>query len=150
MYGSKPDEGKTMENAMKDDKKTTGGQTGFSLVEVLVATLVLAVGLLTIAAAFAQGMLALAATPAHITAKEVAASVVDELTVRMDAGQSLPSTMPSRRICQSNGVCQDYEVAINVTGNVDGINGLSSVEVTVSYTASGMRRSYVKTINLGS
>ena len=137
---------------MDSEKKSTGGQAGFTLMEVLVALVVLTAGLLAIAAFLTQGMQILAGTPTQLAAKEIAATVIDEITVSRDAGDPwLPVATP-RNICTGQGEnvrCRSFDVTTNVTNNADGIVGLTRVVVTVSYTVSGMRRQYTKTFNMG-
>jgi type IV pilus assembly protein PilV len=71
---------------MKSNEKSAGSQSGFTLVEVMVAMVVLTVGLLTIAAVFAQGVRIITQTPMQLAAKELANEIIDDLTVRRDAG----------------------------------------------------------------
>ena len=71
---------------MNNIEKSTGGQSGFTLVEVLIAMVVLAFGLLSIAGAFANGMVILVGTPVQLAAKEMAYEIIDDCIVRRDAG----------------------------------------------------------------
>lgn len=137
---------------MNVQKQSTGCQSGFTLMEVLVALFVLAVGLLTIAAVLAQSMQILAGTPMQLAAKELAATVIDEITVSKDAGEPwLPVNGP-RQICNGqapNIKCQSFDVNTNIVDNADDIAGLTRVEVTVGYMVSGIRRQYIKTVYMG-
>ena len=137
---------------MKGNNKSAHGQSGFTLVEVMIATIVLGIGMTALGYSFAHGMLILAATPMQLSAKEVAATVIDELTVRRDSGEQLPSAGSStREVCFGQGQnikCQDFGVETRVTNNADGINGLARVEVTIVYKVGNATRRYVKTINL--
>ena len=129
------------------------GQSGFTLVEMIIATLVLAVGLLMIAAAFTNGMRILAATPMQIAAKELAATVIDDLTLQKDTGLPLSPSNGARQVCtgqEPNRVCQTFNVETKITDNADGVIGLRHIEVTVTYTSGGIARRYVKATNLGS
>jgi len=74
---------------MENKNKSTNGQSGFTLVEVLIATVVLAAGLLSIAQAFTQGMLILANTPVQLAAKELAFEIIDDYVVLNDAGLAI-------------------------------------------------------------
>jgi prepilin-type N-terminal cleavage/methylation domain-containing protein len=75
----------------KKSEKSMDGQSGFTLVEVLIAVAVLAFGLLSIAASFTQGMLILANTPIQLAAKELAFEIIDDYVMRRDA--SIPITL---------------------------------------------------------
>ena len=137
---------------MKIHMKSTGGQPGFSLVEVIIALFVLLVGLLTIAAAFTNGMRILAATPTQLAAKELAATIIDDLTISKDTGGTLAGSgdaFVERTVCSGTGnICRTFEVKTKITDDAE-VVGLSHVEVTVRYMAGGIRRHYVKAINLG-
>ena len=137
-----------MKPIMKSIKKTAGRQSGFTLVEVLIAMVVLTVGLLVIAAAFSQGMLVLAGTPMQLAAKELADEIIDDYTVRKDAGTL--GTMNYGRQPTVRRITRDgraFDVDINVTSNFNPAtaNVDVRVEVTVSYQVGGRPRSYTTT-----
>jgi prepilin-type N-terminal cleavage/methylation domain-containing protein len=67
-------------------EKSAGAEDGFTLVEVLIAMIILAIGLLSIATAFAQGMVLLVNTPVQLAAKELAFEIIDDYVVRKDTG----------------------------------------------------------------
>ena len=124
---------------MKTNEKAAGNQSGFTLIEVMLAILVLAVGLLIIAAGFAQGMRILADAPVILAAKEAAASVADELAVEREVQNKNPVT--GQRIKNISG--QAYTVNIDVR---PGVNGDWDVDLTVPY--SGGTRMYSTTTTI--
>jgi len=141
---------------MKTDKKRAGGQSGFTLIEVMIATIILGVGLLTIAAGFIDGMRILASAPMQVAAKEVAASVIDDLTAARDSGAlTLINGARTNRTVTSclgtdshgNPNCYDFTVDTSIR-NSENVAGLFHIEITVTYTAGGIKRSYIKTTDL--
>jgi prepilin-type N-terminal cleavage/methylation domain-containing protein len=139
---------------MNNDKKPISSQSGFTLIEVLVAMLVLTVGLLTIAGVFANGMRVLAGTPMQLAAKELAATEIDNLTIAAETGQAITSSNgPVPHTICPNGAgpgrnCQEFGVQRRVVENTNGVQGLAHVEVIVTYMAGGVQHRYVKTTNL--
>lgn len=129
---------------MEKIKKPAGGQSGFSLVEVLIATLVLAVGLLSVASAFTHGMLILANTPIQLAAKELAYEIIDEIVLRYDADStSIPPGQyllngTIRQVREGRG----FDAEANVTIIPDPNPGLTVV-ATVTYTINGNARTYI-------
>jgi len=85
---------------MKNRNKTNN-ESGFTLIEVLIATIVLAIGLLSIAQAFAQGMLILINTPVQLAAKELAFEIIDNYVVLGEAGE--PAAPISQNITTRDG-----------------------------------------------
>jgi len=127
---------------MKIIKKTAGNQSGFTLIEVMIAALVLAVGLLSVASAFTQGMLILANTPMQLAAKELAYEIIDEIAIKYDAddtsileGQYLMDGS-IRQIREGRVFDAEANVIIN-----PGSPGLT-VTATVVYTINGHARTY--------
>lgn len=117
----------------------TGDQSGFTLIEVLIAALILAVGLLTIASAFARGMIILANTPTQLAAKELAYAIIDDIIVQYDA-QLFPLT---QEICKNEASCEWNGRFFRVGPVVISPNPAAdeasppSVDVTVTVTWSG-------------
>jgi len=117
-----------MENRNKSD-----GQSGFTLIEVLIATVVLAAGLLSIAQAFTQGMLILANTPVQLAAKELAFEIIDNYVVLHDA------EIPCAGI--NDGVETRDGRSFHVDATIDDFTNLSTcdlnqVTITVTYCTS--------------
>ena len=108
--------------------KAAGSQSGFTLIEVMIATFILLVGLLSLAAAFTQGMIIIADLPYTLAAKEAAAAVADTLAVQRDAQSILPVN-GQRNIVINN---QNYTVTINVRQGQPGQNWFD-VDLTVPY-----------------
>ena len=82
-------------------RNKTNNESGFTLIEVLIATIVLAIGLLSIAQAFAQGMLILVNTPVQLAAKELAFEIIDNYVVLGEAGE--PAAPISQHITTRDG-----------------------------------------------
>lgn len=64
--------------------RATNHQRGFALVEVLIATMVLAFGLLSIAAAFTQGLTQLTGSGLDVLAREKAAEAIESVFTARD------------------------------------------------------------------
>lgn len=109
------------------------GQSGFTLIEVLIATLILMIGLLSVATAFSQGMLILAGTNAQLTAKEFAYAIVDDIIVKYDAKQ-FPLAQEICAIpmsCVWNGKFFSLDSLV-ITPNAPLIEAATEVNVTVT------------------
>jgi len=107
------------------------GESGFTLVEVLIATLVLAIGLLSIAQAFAQGMVILVNTPTQLAAKEFAFEIIDDYVVLCEA--NLPLTpIGEGPLTTRDG--RTFLVSAATSGT--DCNNIVTVDVTVSYCTS--------------
>jgi len=61
-----------------------GNQSGFTLVEAMVATIILSGGLLALALAFAQGMIAMLTSHCHQIAKEKASEAIETVSTSRD------------------------------------------------------------------
>jgi len=96
-------------------------QSGFTLIEVLIATLVLAIGLLTIAASFTKGALILVNTPMQLAAKELAYEIINDYVVNKDAYPTLdPETIDkSIRTKDERDFYVITEVAPNISDRCD-------------------------------
>jgi hypothetical protein len=64
--------------------KTTGTSSGFSLVETMIATVVLGCGLLALATGFAQGMMMMSTSHYHQIAKEKASEAIESVFTSRD------------------------------------------------------------------
>lgn len=71
---------------MKIKGKSTGGQSGFTLIEVMLATVILGIGLLAVADAFTRGMLIQSRSPLHAIAQEQAEIAFQDVRFRQDSG----------------------------------------------------------------
>jgi prepilin-type N-terminal cleavage/methylation domain-containing protein len=65
-------------------KESHGKQSGFTLVETLMAVLILSGGLLALATAFAQGMIVMSSAHYHQIAKEKASEAIESVTTSRD------------------------------------------------------------------
>jgi hypothetical protein len=65
-------------------KRIHGSYSGFSLVETLIAMLVLSSGLLALASAFAQGMIIMSSAHSHQIAKEKASEAIESVFTSRD------------------------------------------------------------------
>lgn len=129
-------------------KKSAGGQSGFTLVEVMIATVILTVGLLGVAFFFSRGMLILAGTPTQLAAKELAEELVDHYTLLRDTGDtSWRVAGRSSEICSANERPDDCRLTRhgrNFRAETNIFNdGDWRVEITVFYMSpNGNERSY--------
>lgn len=69
-----------------NNNKHIKNQSGFTLVEVMIAMVILAIGLLALASAFTQGAVILANTPTHLAAKELANAIIDNMQIQHESG----------------------------------------------------------------
>jgi prepilin-type N-terminal cleavage/methylation domain-containing protein len=69
---------------MRTIKKPCGNQSGFTLVETLMAIVVLSGGLLALATAFAQGMIIMMSSHPHQVAKEKASEAIESVFTSRD------------------------------------------------------------------
>jgi prepilin-type N-terminal cleavage/methylation domain-containing protein len=69
---------------MPTAKETHGKQSGFTLVETLMAIVILSGGLLALATAFAQGMIIMSSAHYHQVAKEKASEAIESVTTSRD------------------------------------------------------------------
>ena len=114
---------------MKNCNKTHN-ESGFTLIEVLIATIVLAIGLLSIAQAFAQGMLILVNTPVQLAAKELAFEIIDDFVVLGEAGK------PVEPISQNITTRDGRTFLASASPVIDPSSGDLVVDVVVTYCTS--------------
>ena len=114
--------------------RASGGQSGFTFVEVLIAVFVLAVGLLTIAAVFAQGVSILVNTPTQLAAKEWANEIIDEIAVSRDAGLPTP-TYDFKDIENGSRLLADVRITPSGTDDI-------RVDVTITYPINRRSHTY--------
>ncbi len=69
---------------MPSKKRTDDRRSGFTLVETLIAMLVLSTGLLALATAFAQGMIIMSSSHYHQVAKEKASEAIESVFTSRD------------------------------------------------------------------
>ena len=69
---------------MRIIKRPIGNQSGFTLVETLMATVILCGGLLALATAFAQGMIIMMSSHPHQVAKEKASEAIESVFTSRD------------------------------------------------------------------
>ena len=125
---------------MENIKKSYGGQSGFTLIEVLLATFILAFGLLSVATAFGNGMLILANTPFQLAAKELAYEIIDEITLKYDTDVVI-TTGPYPLENGGKGMMRKdrvFDAVANVTDNGSDL----AVTVTITYLIGGKARIY--------
>jgi prepilin-type N-terminal cleavage/methylation domain-containing protein len=88
-------------------------ERGFSLIEVLVATLVLAAGLLPLAALFAAGVQQMAASTPMMIAREKAREAIESVHAGRDTGQAAWDTINN---VAAGGVFLNDAVALRAPG----------------------------------
>jgi prepilin-type N-terminal cleavage/methylation domain-containing protein len=69
---------------MLTEKEPCGKQSGFTLAETMFAIVILGVGLLALASAFAQGMIIMSTAHYHQIAKEKASEAIESVTTSRD------------------------------------------------------------------
>lgn len=138
------------EATMKINGKLTGNQSGFTLVEVTIASLILLGGLLTIGVAFSQGLQLISQNPLRLIAKEQMARALDEITVDMENRGIIPvstSAVPiTGTVNLPNGKVLNlgqlgFQKNVTVTDN--GGNVLD-IQIDVSYLVAGKRQTHTK------
>jgi prepilin-type N-terminal cleavage/methylation domain-containing protein len=107
-----------MEKLMQPAHDNTGSERGFSLVEVLVATLILTAGLLPLVGLFAAGVQQIAASTPMMIAREKAREAVESVHAARDTGNA---TWANIENVADQGVFVDGAVAIAEPG-ADGLS----------------------------
>ena len=140
---------------MKINEKSTGNQSGFTLLEVLAASFILLTGLLTIGAAFGQGMKILSQLPLQMIAKEKMVEALDNITARLENGAISPvdTTDVTEQLTDvvvlGNGKsidlrALDFRRSIHVTP----VANVWEVKIDVSYTVAGHRKAHTQTVQV--
>jgi prepilin-type N-terminal cleavage/methylation domain-containing protein len=125
---------------MKIREKSTRGQSGFTLIEVMIATVILGVGLLAVADAFARGMLIMSRSPLHAIAQEQAEITIQNIRFMQDSGVAVPNennVAITDELVLPNGKeihLADHGFTRSVTLDATGQRGV----VTISYRAPGL------------
>ncbi|NLT65837.1 MAG: prepilin-type N-terminal cleavage/methylation domain-containing protein [Acidobacteria bacterium] len=83
------------------------GQSGFTLVETMIALIILAGGLLALAGAFAQGMVMVSGTHYHQFAKEKASEAMESVFTARDAGKIPSWDWIQNKSSHPNGIFKD-------------------------------------------
>ena len=122
-----------MNTGMKYEER----ERGFSLIEVLIATVVLALGLLSVATAFTHGMAILANTPVQLAAKELAHDVIDEYVLLKDVADPMFTVAGQEIKTRDN---RDFHVTANPlvppADCAEYPTAELQVDITVSYCSS--------------
>jgi prepilin-type N-terminal cleavage/methylation domain-containing protein len=87
--------------------KAQSSQSGFTLVETLMALLILAGGLLALAGAFVQGMSLVSTTPSHQLAKEKATEAMESVFTSRDSKKIASWDMIQNQSRSPVGIFQD-------------------------------------------
>ena len=72
------------ESSMRTNGKTRPDESGFSLVETLIAMIILSGGLLALASAFSQGLIVMSTSHYHQIAKEKASEAIESVATARD------------------------------------------------------------------
>lgn len=105
---------------MSTRKDAPAGQSGFTLVETLMALLILTGGLLALAAGFAQGMLLASGTNDHQIAKEKASEAMEAVFTSRDARKIPNWNMIQNKSMSAIGIFNDGPRAI-LNAGADGL-----------------------------
>jgi len=127
-----------MEEAMDTKVK---GQAGFSLVELLIAVLILAVGLLGLAELQVSTMKANAQSDSLMVANHLAQKVIEEISAAAGNDPRLVATVTAQTWTGSPFTVAGagaYNVTYDVVSNHGGVTGLSQVTVHVASTGAVM------------
>ena len=140
---------------MKINEKSTGSQSGFTLIEVMAASLILLAGLLTIGAAFGQGMQVLAQLPLQMIAKEKMAEGLDNITASLENGAVTPvdTTVLNEPIMDIVSLGNGRTINLGALGfqrrvRVTPVSNVWEVKIDVSYMTAGRRITHTQTVQV--
>ena len=126
---------------MKNVKKLFRDRAGFSLIEVMIAAVILAGGLLALASLFTQGTVILVSTSTQLAAKELANSIVEDYVIRKDMdtlGNVSQNVIDESKTWNGKSYDTKTDIRIDSDGNFRLI-------VTVFYQVGNATRSYTTT-----
>jgi len=98
-------------------KGSRGSQSGFTIIETMIATIILGGGLLAVALAFAQGMIYMSSSHYHQIAKEKASEAIESVYTARD---NRVLTWAQIRNTSNTGIFLDGARPLNVPGR-DGL-----------------------------
>ncbi|MDR1728985.1 MAG: prepilin-type N-terminal cleavage/methylation domain-containing protein [Acidobacteriota bacterium] len=138
---------------MKAKGVTGDSQSGFTFIEVMFATIILGIGLLTIGASFGQGLRILEQGPVKLIVKEKIAAERDRITADWDNSRTAPvdsDQMVTEIINLPNGKTLDLStmgfrkiVTVTSSGN------MRYVIITIQYTVGGRTHRIRGNVSLG-
>jgi len=126
---------------MKNVKKLFRDRSGFSLIEVMIAAVILAGGLLALASLFTQGTVVLVNTSTQLAAKELANSIIEDYFIRRDLnilGNLSQNVTTELRTWNGRNFNTETDIRVDSDGNF-------RIIVTVFYQAGSATRSYTTT-----
>jgi len=141
---------------MKINEKSAGNQSGFTLIEVMIASIILLTGLLAIGAAFSQGMQVLAQLPLQMIAKEKMAEALDQITANLENGainpvSTIPANQPLTEIVNLGNGRPPLDLGalgFQRTIRVTPVANVWEVQIDVSYMRAGRRITHTQTVQV--
>ena len=145
---------------MKIKESSADNQSGFTLIEVMIASAVLLIGLLTIGAAFSQGMLVMARAPLQLIAKEKMAEALDNTTANLENGSIAPidttaTTELLTGVVTLNKDNSNNDRTIDLRAldfrrrvRVTPVSNVWEVQIDVSYNTGGQTKTHTQTVQV--